>query len=185
MKWNCEWIIFHQWHKTSNGISWIWTLFHQVNLIIHGNWMNHKGWNQIVNELYFIDDIKLLMTFHGSKLYFIKWISSSMEISSTKTCEWKIHVIFIHWKFTNDIQWMYEQFWNAWMNCNGIMGDQGEIKCWFNCWNSFQLNKKWAFSGWCANGCWFTLTHVVYGSKWTTTTPKTQQPNFFPLLVEF
>jgi len=71
---------FHQGHKTFNDISWIWTLFHQVNFIIHGNWMNHKGWNQIVNELYFINDIKLLMTFHGFELYFIKWISSSMEI---------------------------------------------------------------------------------------------------------
>jgi len=68
MKSNCEWIIFHQWHKTFNDISWIWTLFHQVNFIIHENWMNHKRWNQIVNELYFINDIKLLMTFHGSKL---------------------------------------------------------------------------------------------------------------------
>jgi hypothetical protein len=112
-------------------------------------------------------------------------LSFILEISSTKTCEWKVHVIFIHWKFTNDIQWMYEQFWNAWMNCNGIMGDQGEIKCWFNCWNSSQLNHKWAFSGWCANGCWLTLAHVVYRSKWTTTTPKTQKPNFFLLLVEF
>jgi hypothetical protein len=152
--------------------------------------MNHKGWNQIVNELYFIDDQKNLMTFHASKLYFIKWISSSMEIyhSSLKfhpqKLEWTIHAIFIHWKFTNDIQWMYEQFWNAWMNCNGITSDQGEIKCWLNCWNSSQLNYKWAFSGWCANGCWFTLAHVVYGSKWATTTPKTQQPNFFPLLVK-
>ncbi len=108
-----------------------------------------------------------------------------LEISSTQTCKWKVHVIFIHWKFTSDIQWMYEQFWNAWMNCNGILGDQGEIKCWFNCWNSSQLNHKWAFSGWCANGCWFILAHVVYGSKWATTTPKTQQPNLFPLLVEF
>jgi hypothetical protein len=54
---------FHQWHKTFNDISWIWILFHQVNFIIHGIWMNLNGWNQIVNELYFIIDIKLLMTF--------------------------------------------------------------------------------------------------------------------------
>jgi hypothetical protein len=167
--------------------SQIWTFFHQVHCIIHGNWMNHKGGNQIVNELYFIDDIKLLMICHGSIFFFIKWISSSMEIyhSSLKfhpqKLEWKVNAIFIHWKFTNDIQWMYEQFWNAWMNCNGIMSDQGEIKCW----NSSQLNHKWAFSGWCVNGCCFTLAHVVYGSKWGTRTPKTQQPNFFPLLVEF
>ncbi len=153
--------------------------------------MNHKGWNQIVNELYFIDDINLLMTFHGFKLYFIKWISSSMEIyhSSLKfllqKLEWKGHAIFIYWKFTNDIQWMYEQFWNVWMNCNWIMSDQGEIKCWLNYWNSSQLNHKWAFNGWCANGCWSPLAHVLYGSKWGTRTPKTQQPNFFPLLVEF
>jgi hypothetical protein len=73
-------IIFHQWHRTFNDISQIWTLFHRVNFIIHGNWMNHKRWNQIVNELYFINDIKNLVTFHGSKLYFIKWISSFMEI---------------------------------------------------------------------------------------------------------
>jgi hypothetical protein len=137
-----------------------------------------------MNELYFIDEIKILMTFHGSKLHFIKWISSSMEIyySSLKfhpqKLEWKVHAIFIHWKFTNDIQWMYEPFWNAWMNCNGIMSDQGEIKCWFNCWNLSQWNHKWAFSGWCANGCWFTLAHVVYGSKWATRTPKLNNPTF-------
>jgi len=77
---NYKWVIFHQWHKTFNDISWIWTLFHQVNFIICGICMNLNGWNQIVNELYFINDIKLLMTFHGSELYFIKWISSSMEI---------------------------------------------------------------------------------------------------------
>jgi hypothetical protein len=99
-----------------------------------------------------------------------------------KKLEWKVHAIFIHWIFTNDIQWMYERFW---MNCNDIISDQVEIKCWFNCWNSSQLNHKWALSGCCANGCWFTLAQVVYGSKWATTTPKTQQPNFFPLLVEF
>jgi hypothetical protein len=37
IKSNCEWVIFHGWHKTFNGISWIWTLFHQVNFIFHKN----------------------------------------------------------------------------------------------------------------------------------------------------
>jgi hypothetical protein len=127
-----------------------------VNIIIHGN-------------------LSSIFEFHPQKL------------------EWKVHVIFIHWKFTNDIQWIYEQFWIAWVNCNGIMGDQGEIKCWFNCWNSSQLNHKWEFSGCCVNyrvnqhlmgvgslystcGLWFKVSNYH---------PKTQQPNFFPLLVEF
>jgi hypothetical protein len=65
------WVIFHQWHKF-NDISWIWTLFHQVNFILHGIWTNLNGWNQIMNELYFITNIKLLMTFTD-----LNFISSS------------------------------------------------------------------------------------------------------------
>jgi len=94
-----------------------------------------------VNELYFMDDIKLLMAFHGSKLYFMKSISFSIQIyhSSLKFPSLKlmngnscnIHSLKIH-------KWYSMDVWIVLVGMDELQGDNGwwgEIKYWFN-WGS-------------------------------------------------
>jgi hypothetical protein len=78
------------------------------------------------DELYFINDIKLLMTFHGSKFYFIKWISS-MEIYQWISSSMEIYhssLKFHPQKLVNG-KFMYSSIENSQMIFNGCMNNFG------------------------------------------------------------
>ncbi len=111
-------------------------------------------------------------------------LSFVLEISSTKTLmenSCNIHPLKIYKWFWMDVWTILEcmdelQWDNEWPRWNQML---------IQLLNSSQLNHKWAFSGWCAYGCWFTLAHVVYSSKWATIPTKTQHPTFSLCLWSF
>ncbi len=108
---------FYYWFNTNSQT--IFINFHPWNL---------DEWYQIVNELYFMDDIQILMAFHRSELYFIKWISFSIEIyhSSLKFPSWKlmngsscnIHSLKIH-------KWYSMDVWIVLQCMDKLQGDNG------------------------------------------------------------